>query len=513
MYVKRYSDDWAKARARDMLKDMIERTLLTFRKSQQLSVLCFPGIDAEEILQVYDKIGVPRKNIVGIEREKDIANALEKKDLGIKLNNCTLEEYLKEQKRCVFDVVSLDYIGPISVKQMRLLKDITYKQRRNHFVLHCANLIRRDKNSVPLYYLGYALDHQVDCHDLTLDDVVPSAYLDGIVKRSSAFTDKTNGNETIRPEKMSGYSILLKNCFRGGSLDDMDTLFKFAIGDESEEMIRIIEEKVSSVCNRSIEIDRKRPYGQPAIATHLVNNYLEQAIWGSIQIECDNYGILHKDTQFVIWQALFDHARQRKMFRAKDAALYSYISESGAPMIGNMYFLSHPERMLKRGAEIVKKIGYPNQFYVKDVHEIYDLVNKYAKESRKFQSEEEMHEIDKKEANRVFLGNSSKPVLSKKRAIEEFRKGATVDDIKKQYRGWSKKPLSQWKAHVTMGTYDAKPIEKDDSIEIISKGELLDLISSGIPTQEIYNAYPTSFSMVQLRAYQSHIKRGTYADI
>ena len=76
MTEKRYQSDWAKAKSRDLVKDMIQKTLLKFRKPEELSVLCLPGIDAEEIFQVYDALGIPRKNIVGVERESDIADAL-----------------------------------------------------------------------------------------------------------------------------------------------------------------------------------------------------------------------------------------------------------------------------------------------------------------------------------------------------------------------------------------------------------------------------------------------------
>ena len=68
MTEKRYHDDWAKTKSRDLVRLMIERTLLKFRRPKDIRVLCFPGIDAEEIIQVYDSLGIPRSNVVGVER-------------------------------------------------------------------------------------------------------------------------------------------------------------------------------------------------------------------------------------------------------------------------------------------------------------------------------------------------------------------------------------------------------------------------------------------------------------
>ena len=80
------------------------------------------------------------------------------------------------------------------------------------------------------------------------------------------------------------------------------------------------------------------------------------------------------------------------------------------------------------------------------------------------------------------------------------------------------KPLAQWKAHVTMGTYDKVPksedeiveYEEDSGLEKITKEDAIDFLASGIPPQEIYEAYPTSFTQGQLRAFKAHITMGTY---
>src|SRR3989344_1300766 len=136
MAKKRYSNDWAKSKSRELIKDMVSRTLLTFRKPHDLKVLCFPGIDAQEVFEVYDPLNIPRQNIVGIEREPSIASELERKKLGIQVIRSTLEDYVTNQRDIDFDVISLDFIGPYSEQQIITLDQIVRKQKRNQMLLH-----------------------------------------------------------------------------------------------------------------------------------------------------------------------------------------------------------------------------------------------------------------------------------------------------------------------------------------------------------------------------------------
>jgi hypothetical protein len=67
--VRSYNDP-AKQKAREKLTEFIGKNLLNFRKPNQVRVVCFPGAEVEgeealEIKEVYDSLGIPRKNIIG----------------------------------------------------------------------------------------------------------------------------------------------------------------------------------------------------------------------------------------------------------------------------------------------------------------------------------------------------------------------------------------------------------------------------------------------------------------
>ena len=187
-------------------------------------------------------------------------------------------------------------------------------------------------------------------------------------------------------------------------------------------------------------------------------------------------------------------------------------------MIGDVYFLSYPERIVGIAKEITDNVNFPDKFYIKDsetLHGLKKMALNYIKAYKKFISYERMVYEVFGQRNRIFLGNASKPVLTRGRAIEEFRAGTTLDEIKEKYRGWDNKPLAQWKAHFTMGTYGTKKPDyvatENGDIKKLTKPEALDLLSSGIPINEIVDSFPTSFSAAQLRALKAHITMGTYS--
>src|SRR3989344_5163602 len=525
MTEKRYDTDWAKAKSRDLVKEMIERTLLTFRKPRDLRVLCFPGIDAQEIYQVYDALEIPRENIVGVEREPKIAAALEEKELGIRIYRGSIEDYVAEVKDHAFDVVSLDYIGPINIVEMNTLQKIFAKQRRHHFVLHTANLIRRDQRSNYLYFYGYTHSDEDKPIEVLSND--PLEHHNNIVNRLQKFVRKTNDDQAITTEKAESYALLIKACFTGSTAGSLNGFLKFVGGEDYQQLLRICEQGIFKVSGEQINLDPNDPLRtiRESWAFPAYQSVLESLSTAVFRGKLETYGITQPDAQLILHIAVMKAFKKNKSFRAKDSVGYSYISESGAPMIGNVFYLSHPERILAVARDLADRVGYPHELQIKKaIHhrEIYSLSSKFAQEERRFMCGDEIKIEHDKERKRIFLGNSSKPVLSKRRAIEELREGKTVDEIREKYRGGDNKPLAQWKAHAAMGTYgdsretrstevvDTVEDTEDESIEKIDKGTVIDLITSGIPLEEIVQAYPTSFTSGQLRAFKAHLTMGTY---
>ncbi|GEM_PF-4835784 len=526
---KHYTSDPAKSKSRELVKDSIKRTLLTYRKPQDLKVLCFPGIDAQEIIEIYDQLKIPRQNIIGIEREKDIANILVEKNLGIQVIHNSLEDYITQQSSLAFDIISLDYTGPLVLSQIDTLKQIREKQRRNHFILHSANLIKRDKFALEMYKYGYAVNTTVDQNNTSAD---PQQDYQQVCERTLNTILHNDNADTRKEMRIEGYTKVILGCFYGGSQDILDRLFRFYAGAEYNEFISLFQNIIHQNISTKITLDSTDPIGSIAHSPFfpIIQRQLEQLLWQSHQLDCKQNGIYNANDQHLLWYAIAEGAKETRFFREKDIECYTYISESGAPMIGDIFYLKSMERQASIARDLLRFLGYPHEFKIKrnyDQHRFTELFKAYTKELRREKlSPEELTALDQKEQSRQFLGSSYKPSLTKERAIAEFKEGATLDHLRTKYRNPQDFPLAQWKAHVTMGTYDPKPSSlsphstiyaletnleaSSEPIEHITKSDAIDFLRLNIPPEEIFTIYPTSFTLGQLRAFKAHLTMGTY---
>ena len=551
MSTKHYATDRAKSASRTLVRETIEKTLLTYRNPRDLQVLCFPGIDAQEIFEVYDPLGISRSNIIGIERDPQIASEIEQKKLGITLIKEPLEEYVQRLQHHRFDIISLDYIGPINVTQFQVIKKLCDSHSLDSFVLHCANLLRRDHNSTLFYNYGFCTGSGVleegehFSEKFSAEQFNPAMLLSGMVSRLSIIIDKKIEGERITDEKKIAYSSLIRSCFSGASISSIEKYFRFAAGHRYDGILKTMEQGISKWLDQPFKFEQEDPLlklaGSPIYP--VVQTMLENAIHNCVKVDCQKYGINDPQIQFAIWLFLSDNAKTRKFFRPIELKCYSYISESGAPMIGDIYYLKHPKYYQEKISELARLVNYPHYFHLQNQHQGFKflkLVEKTIQINYKFQTPKEIEQLSLNLNHRIFCGNSYKPKLTKERAIEEFRKGTSSSEVRQKYRNGQEFPLQQIKAHVTMGTYDSKELyhskelynsteNKDNSTDSnhppepkssdvvtpndrLTKEEVLDLIASNIPLEEILDTFPDSFTKGQLRAYKAHVTMGTYRE-
>lgn len=496
---KRYNADWAKAKSRALLKDFTEKTILRTRKPSQTYVLCFPGVDAREIFEVYDPLKIPRANIVGLERCPLITRELEAQSLGIKVVNKTLEQYVSDSSHLPFDIVSLDYTGPILPSGVNLLNRLANKQTKKSWVLHHANLSRRDPAGLEVYLWG-------------LGGTGESNYTTNEFRTLVAAED-----DTVPLLKSNAYSGLLLTALKGRLKEDIRRIQAFLGKGENEFIAGRIEKYASKYGLSLKDVDPSSlldSFPDQSIGTRSAGDFISSAIYNDLLSR--KVGIIKGFSLDHFLEILKDGFQRTKRHMVVDAQRYSYISESGSPMIGDIYHVEDDSDTLKAARRFAELFGYPGSFVFDQVkfNKSFDhLVGLYvAARKRRMETYKGLMKTVFSEDGRIFLGSSAKPVLTKSRAIKEFQDGANVEDIKAKYRGWTSKPLAQWKAHVTMGTYNAEPQEmretiredaEDSDLERITKDQALELLNSGIPPKEINEAYPTSFTTGQLAAFKA----------
>lgn len=521
MAEKRYDSDWAKAKSRDLVKALIERSL-RFRQPKDIRVLCFPGIDATEIFQVYDSLGIPRSNIVGVEREAEIADKIGAKDLGIRLERTTLEDYVASQSQIDFDIVSLDYTGPVSAKQDRTAIQIVSKQQRNHFVFHTANSFKRDANSGFTYFEAYAHSTPVNVHgknvlDPSFFDSILAEEQAGIANRMAEFIGASKTDSGMKLYKISSYALITKSALAGGTLSSNSDLLKFITGDNYSFVVRMAEE-ILAKSGVNIHLDEENPFG--SIKSHplrpLLTNFLEFIVWKCLNRAFEINGIDDLQVQLVSLMALNSITKQRKDYHIVNSEHYSYTSESGTPMLGDAYFLTSPTRLREITQDIAYTLGYPIKFKMLLPNEegrLFELTRAYVKERNRTLGKAQQGDDQNDEANRIYLGSSAKPIITRDRAIEAFRSGSTIDDMMVQFRGWKPGRLRAWHHYFERGAYEPQDLDHNrGDIGKVSKEEAIYLISEGIPPQEVFEAYPTSFTLGQLRGFKASITKGIYND-
>ena len=527
-----------KEKVHAMLGDMLDSTLLTFRKPSEIKVLHFAGIDAAETRRVYLSRDIPAGNITTLERNPQVAGQIRELGLGINVITKSLQEYVKEEvaqgRKFDFDVISLDFTGPPNAEDLLAIRVILDNSKKNHVLLHSANLLKRDANSLALYHQG-AVQYE---YTLQLSNAVrPPActmptegatLIDHDVVRASLNTfdnEYADSEKTRRKDlKTFYYPYLILNLaappFRLSFFYDM---VRFASGmpvanaESNETARRVFPSKASMKAflflEDSLGYDKEHLAAAQEIVT-ATDQFVSERVGNSLKVYNKDSNIIKYAIIGAIREALLD-----RMYDTLKEANYSYISESGSPMVGSIFFFSWSRLLHDAYMDVAKACGFPEGFRIEDTERLSKALFALGKMISKKEKSDEKYETASLSATLAvrFLGNSSKPVLSKGKFLEELEKTDLEGPeflayIKDKYRGWGKQPLAQWKAHYTMGTYRRDRVQgesaievfdEDSNIEKITKEEAYDLLASGIPPKEIYGAYPTSFSIGQLGAFRA----------
>src|SRR3989338_6575880 len=115
---------------------------------QDWQVVFFPGEEALEV-DVYDRLKIPRENLLGLERDPKVHKKLRKKRLGIRLTDeqvDALDYFSQTDER--FEVVNLDYEGFLDHNVVKPLSSIAGRQLLQEGSLAALTIYaKRDSNS------------------------------------------------------------------------------------------------------------------------------------------------------------------------------------------------------------------------------------------------------------------------------------------------------------------------------------------------------------------------------
>ena len=538
---KHYNIDWAKTNVHEMLGGMLDSTILQNKKVQDVKVLHLAGIDAQETKTVYLSRGIIPQNITTVERDPSIARKIASNGLGITVVEGEVLNYITDivtaRKKHQFDVVSLDFTSPTNIELVHNVQAIIKTAGNPQILLHVANLLRREHNGKYIYGRSapfHAITKKMfDTNPLTL------RHLDVVDKKIERIAELFKGFETDYKEnrselKRESYPFLILDSILGAHTSNLSywRAIRFLYGEhDAKEIERTIVNTFKSLEGLTPEqIKRITRFEDiefhPLAGSFIFKCVLESAVIDGISNMLDYYelnglnleGFLNLPRRAIeskLWHAVINAGAETPLFYPIKGKHYSYISESGSPMVGSIYFISRSKSVEHAAQNTAFEIGFPGTFSIRDPKALRKEFNRYVEKEEPMA--EYLSNLLGSEIVVEFLGNASRPILTKKKFLEELNRGNSIESIQEHYRGWSKMPLTQWKAHHTMGTYEKKPESdiavseiQDYKIEKITKDQALDLMITGIPIDEIYETYPTSFSVGQLRAFKAHVTMGTY---
>jgi len=442
-------DDPVKALAREKLRDFIASELLPIKRARDIRVVCFPGAENEgeealEVRQVYDPLGIPRENIVGLEYKADRAQRLRDANLGIEVVPGSAGDYFsREGKR--FDVISLDYTGPKGVGVEEDIKTIIHRQMLGSVgVLALVNYAQRENKDLQKFLSERArrevLFSDSDKLEQVLSDSCPNLQRVMVDYRMKDKIEVSKSRDVFTKYLIElfcfGLTMRDEVCGETNSL-----LYSYpAFRDTVSAVEEIFQNKGPSWNRRS---------GKSLEEAIHWDNFLKYFV-SLFDIQGDK----NKEAYAMQLGSALVIASQRG-YITKAFERYSYTSNSGASMEMDIFRLDQNIRYLERikpnlkidMGGVLRSLRFTSQG---DSKRALKTFGEMANESNDF-----TQLVHTPLTPRVHLGSSyippkRKPRISKKNVIELIKDGCSTAEILECYSGFSIPQLSALRArHVT----------------------------------------------------------------
>lgn len=446
-------NDPVKQKAREKQREVI-RKHFDFKSPSEIKVVCFPGAEVKgeeaiEVREIYDPLGIPRANIVGLEYDPRTAERLRKANLGIEVVEGDAHDFFRTTDK-KFDVISLDYKGQRTWKE----KDITrYISGRGILeprgVFSTVHFVKRESEAMKAALTDRAISG-VLC-------TAPQSERIGIL---SDYAKTINGVwERVKDKKISleylrDYGITLDNLiiFYGGLIDLHPELNPFRNNplmkrliehplDDREKLKRINLPKITETA-KGIESNPNWGIGKAALFA-----FVEKII-----SELREYGLSERSASDLVGMALNEH---NKGYTVKSVERYLYTSNKNSDMLVDIFGMRTLPYGLKQSAHDLVYIDSTTGVPVLNPHRFSR--QEFIKKAKKV--EEKYDEIALKRVEPpIYLGSSWTPKtrLSRAQALELLSAGYKPAEIASSYSGFSKMQLAAFLAHQTMGKLKEK---------------------------------------------------------
>lgn len=372
-----------KQRSRDKLLNFIRKRLKRI-PPKEMTVFCLPGPEAIEIFKIYDKLGIPRKNIVCVERVKKYYDELVNLNLGVQLHYTTVHEYFKNHKNEKFHIVSLDYMGMLYSH----IDDLRMMTKFGHLHDECIVFTNfcgaREKAEQKALYLQFGEHTNGNVLD-NMEQLRDSAWV--------VIRNELEGNGAINYLDLVAYEELNLGKLKAIELERAEKLLnELALQGEHPEKIEIFKIALEKLKNNDELGAYIYKYARGAIQKTIGTLFKlkfelrkEEVDTARDRRTSDNlYFIAYKDDDGIQRSSFDERTRMpaqgavevlglsikeyfgKQRHLVYDSKSYRYVGYSGVPIMSDMYYLKKMhsydktlEGMLNDSGETVAEILFP----------------------------------------------------------------------------------------------------------------------------------------------------------
>jgi hypothetical protein len=413
-------------------------------------VLCFPGaeVDGEEALEVrevYDPLGVPKANVVGLECDRRKAERLRNAGLGIEVVCEEDWRYLQHTDKR-FDVISLDYTSNFGKMQSYSIDLIATRRLLGDRGVLLTNYYgaREDKTR------GDDMRIMNDYHESGISPVDFVEHGEKIINQLSVRNSQLKDSRSnaiqlcVMGSLYLGRAALDPYRLCMGKPDSIDFVDKsLAMFSEDQKILDYIYGRdVKETLARTMEFRNAN-----------IGNLIKTSFQGFMRNGFSAQQSLDLAYYLIMW-------RMKPYFPTSHEA-YSYVSNKGSPMLMDLWFADSLEDKIR-----------PNFFTIVGNKGIA-ILDKVEGRKRKESLEKAYYFVRKMMpyfsgdmiiTDRKFLGSSYQPrlrdnletiepELTKEEAVDLLASGIPPKEIAEAYSGFTERQLAAFKAHVTRGTY------------------------------------------------------------
>lgn len=429
---------------------------------KEAKVVCLPGYDENsksslEIEKVYDKVGVRRENIVGIEQDKKIYEKLENADLGIELYLGSDGAFFNEKNGKRFDIVSLDYTGQYSRKRMNDLCNLFKNQILNEKSILYTNFFgARESDLTQRLYNLYLSDGMLWEF---IEDVV------GIKKDKSAegirihqIAEAMQKRELVERRDDGISWNILNLAYDARVLDEnfnyemakKDTGFMKDLKDMRDELIHHDAELFEKL--EKLDIIMDKDLGDDDGFAMLYNIYSKKPLLFISKLRKDLMSQGFSDEEARIINSYFIPIENQAYF-CEDMQRNNYRNVAGKLMMGDLFFFDQKREKFNLPVKI-ENIDGVNKLSIKGKI----AASPFKGYEKKILNDMKRIVITNALAQRsipprIDLGSSYKPKADNDTLKGELLNGTPEEEIYEKYRDVNPRTIAAIKAHITMGTY------------------------------------------------------------